>query len=153
VKGDITLRQYVCIISEVWRTTQLKGNFCNQMVGSSLGVCMLAIVDVNGCLQKNARTPHIYIYAHEFPLAINAVTTADLVVACAYVVGRACMMSKMRMPQTLSKFRYVESPARQARCSRHPCEKIMKVHMHANQIVRARTCTAKTRLPPRLTSA
>ena len=98
-------------------------------------------------------TTYIYIYAHEFPLAINAVTTADLVVACAYVVGRACMMSKMRMPQTLSKFRYVESPSRQARCSRHPCEKIMKVHMHANQIVRARTCRAKTRLPPRLSSA
>ena len=53
---------------------------------------------------KDVRTAHIYIYTHEFPLAINAVTTADLVVACAYVVGRACMMSKMLMPQTHPKF-------------------------------------------------
>ena len=113
----------------------------------------LVLVLVDGSLEKNTRAPHTYIFTHEFPIAINAVTTADLVVACTYVVGRACMISKMVMPEIEpTSFRSHHRPRRSS-CSHSPCAIMMEIHSHANQIIRACSYTATARLPPRLTSS
>ena len=79
-----------------------------------------------------------YIYTHELSLAINAVTTADLVVACMCVVGRARKMSKMPMPQRRPKSHQHQHLHHEQSTQRLPCARMMKIHMNVNQtLVRA----------------